>query len=62
MQRFFQGSGPVVHEMVVALEKAGLVSRQPRVARSIRLRVERTVLPDLRLAHEQPVRNSVQSH
>jgi hypothetical protein len=56
MRRFFQVSGPVLHQMVV--EKAGLISRQPRAARSIRLRVERAVLPDLRPAHEQSVRNS----
>jgi predicted nucleic acid-binding protein len=37
------------------LAAAELVAISERVARSIRLRVERTVLPDLRLAHEQPV-------
>jgi hypothetical protein len=56
VRRFFQVGGPVVHQMVV--EKAGLISRQSRVARSIRLRVERAVLPDLRPAHKQSVRNS----
>jgi len=62
MQRFFRVSGPVVHQMVVGLEKAGLISRQPRTARSIRLRVERAQLPDLRPAHEQSVKNPVKGY
>ncbi len=36
MQRFFRVSGPAVHQMVVGLEKAGLIRRQPGVPRSIR--------------------------
>ena len=43
MQRFFRVSGPAVHQMVVGLEKAGMISRQPWVARSVRLLVERTL-------------------
>ena len=39
------GSSPAVHQMVVALEKAGLISRQPGVPRSIRMLVEHSVLP-----------------
>ena len=62
MQRFFQVSGPAVHQMVLGLEKAGLISRKPRVARSIHLLVARASLPDLRPAHEQSVRSSVQRY
>jgi hypothetical protein len=62
MQRFFQVSGPAVHQMVVGLEKAGLISRQARVPRSIRLLVERALLPELRSPHEQPVKISVQRY
>jgi hypothetical protein len=56
MQRFFRVSGPAVHQMVMGLERDGLISRQPRVPRSIRLRLERARLPELRPADEQPVR------
>jgi DNA-binding MarR family transcriptional regulator len=36
MQRFFRLTPPSVHQMLVALERAGLISRQPGVARSYR--------------------------
>src|SRR5258707_14064128 len=58
MQRFFQVSGPAVHQMVVGLEKAGLITRQPGMPRSIRLLVERGALPELRSDHAQPVKTS----
>jgi DNA-binding MarR family transcriptional regulator len=35
MMRFFRLTPPSVHQMVLTLEKAGLISRQPGVARSI---------------------------
>jgi len=35
MQRHFRVSPPSVHEMVLTLERAGLIRRQPGVARSI---------------------------
>jgi len=62
MQRFFRVSGPAVHQMVVGLEKSGLISRQPGAPRSIRLLVEREALPELRSDHEQPVKTSVQGY
>lgn len=61
MQRFFGVSGPTVHQMVVGLEKAGLISRQPGTPRSIQLLVNRAALPELR-EHEKPVRTSVQRY
>ncbi len=39
MQRHFQVSPPSVHQMVVTLERNGLIRRQPGVARSIELLV-----------------------
>ena len=60
MQRFFRVSGPAVHQMVVGLEKAGLISRQPGVPRSIRLTIERSELPELQPGDGQPVKTSVQ--
>jgi len=58
MQRFFRVSGPAVHQMVVALEKAGLVSRQPGVARSIRVLIERSLLPELMPREQQQASRS----
>ena len=39
MQRHFQVSPPSVHQMIVTLERNGLISRQPGVARSIQILV-----------------------
>lgn len=48
LQRHFRVTPPTVHQMVIALERAGLISRQPGVARSIELRVDPEDLPVLR--------------
>ncbi len=47
MQRYFRVSPPTVHEMVKALERQGLIAREPGKARSIRLLLGREDLPDL---------------
>jgi Mn-dependent DtxR family transcriptional regulator len=47
MQRYFKVSPPVVHQMVLSLEKSGLISRVPRQPRTIRLLLPRQELPDL---------------
>lgn len=47
MQRFFSVSPPSVHQMVITLERQGLISRIPGLARSIALKVEKQQLPDL---------------
>jgi repressor LexA len=47
MQRYFRVSPPSVHQMVLTLERAGLISRKPRVARSIQLLVDPDHLPEL---------------
>ncbi len=47
MQRFFQVTPPTVHQMLLTLEKAGLISRQPGAARSIAVQVDRADLPAL---------------
>jgi SOS-response transcriptional repressor LexA len=47
MQRYFQVSPPSVHQMVLTLDRAGLIRRQPRVARSIEVLVEPERLPIL---------------
>ena len=36
MQRYFGTSPPAIHQMVVTLERRGLIQRTPRQSRSIR--------------------------
>ena len=48
MQRHFCVSPPSVHQMVVTLERAGLIRRQPGVARSIELLVPPEQIPILK--------------
>lgn len=47
MQRYFKVTPPSVHQMVVTLEKRGLITRTPGKARTIQLQVAREDLPDL---------------
>jgi repressor LexA len=47
MQVFFGTSPSAVHQMVLTLERKGLVARTPGQARSIRVLVPREELPDL---------------
>src|SRR6266496_1195281 len=47
MQRHFRVSPPSVHQMVVTLERAGFIRRQPGVARSIELLIAPQALPIL---------------
>ena len=62
MQRFFQVTPPTVHQMLLTLEKAGLISRQPSTARSIAVQVDRADLPALNPGYAQPVKTSVQRY
>jgi len=48
MQRYFRVSPPSVHQMVLTLERAGFIRRQPGVARSIEMLVDPERLPVLR--------------
>lgn len=45
MQRHFRVTPPSVHQMVLALERDGLIRRQPGVARSIDILVPTQDLP-----------------
>ena len=62
MIRFFRLTPPSVHQMVLTLEKAGLISRQPGVARSIVVLLDRSALPALYPGYAQPVKTSVQRY
>src|SRR5580693_559985 len=60
LQRFFQVTPPSVHQMVLTLERSGLIQRQPGIARSIKVLVDPEGLPHLRASHDQLVKSSVQ--
>jgi Mn-dependent DtxR family transcriptional regulator len=47
MQEYFRVNPPSVHQMVLTLERAGFIVRQPGVARSIQLLVDPGQLPEL---------------
>jgi hypothetical protein len=49
MMRFFRVTPPSVHQMVLTLEQAGLISRRPGVARSIAVLLDRSDLPELKI-------------
>ena len=48
LQHHFRVSPPSVHQMVLTLERAGLIRRRPGVARSIELLIAPELLPILR--------------
>ena len=52
MQRHFGVTPPSVHQMVLTLERAGLIRRKPGLARSIQVLVDPDRLP--RLRHPKP--------
>ncbi len=47
IQEYFHSTPPGVHQMILTLERLGLITRTPGVARSIRLTLSRAELPDL---------------
>lgn len=59
MQHYFRGSPPSVHQMILKLEQAGLITRQPGVARSITLVVDPKALPEFDPRGDEPVKITV---
>ena len=59
MQKFFRVTPPSVHQMLVALERAGLIARKPGVPRSIKVMVDPDDLPTLNPGNPQPVKITV---
>jgi DNA-binding MarR family transcriptional regulator len=57
IQHFFRITPPSVHQMLLTLERDGLIRRQKGVARSIQLLVNPSDLPQL-----QPVKITVQGY
>ncbi len=58
IQRFFRVTPPTVHQMLLTLEKARLISRKPGVARCITVTVGHDHLPRLDPADDQSVKSS----
>ena len=58
IQRRFGVTPPTVHQMILDLERAGLISRRPRVPRSIQVLVPPENLPVLEIQTE-PIKTSV---
>jgi DNA-binding MarR family transcriptional regulator len=54
MQHHFQVSPPSVHQMIVTLERNGLIRRQPGLARSIEILVEPQDIPILNWLKVEP--------
>ena len=47
IQDYFRVSPPAVHQMILTLDRQGLIERTPGQARSIRLLISGQELPDL---------------
>jgi len=47
MQRYFRTTLPTVHQMILTLERKGLISREPGKARSIKVLLTPAQLPYL---------------
>ena len=47
MQEYFRVSPPSVHQMVLTLQRAGLIRRKPTAPRSIEILVDPKCLPEL---------------
>jgi repressor LexA len=48
MQRYFKTTPPSVHNMIVRLEKKGLIEKRPDLPRSIKLLLPEAEIPELK--------------
>ena len=62
LQRHFHVTPPSVHQMVLTLERDGLIRRKPGVARSIEVTIDPDALPPLRPGADQIVKSSVRRY
>ena len=62
IQRFFRLTPPSVYQMLLMLERDGLISRRPGVPRSLVVLVDRALLPALEPPRDQPVKITVQRY
>jgi SOS-response transcriptional repressor LexA len=61
-QRHFRVSPPSVHQMILRLERTGLIRRKSQVARSIELLVDPSQLPPLTPADPQTIKTIVRRY
>ena len=54
LQRHFRVTPPTIHQMIVTLERAGLIKRQPGTARSIQILINPESLPVLASSPANP--------
>jgi DNA-binding MarR family transcriptional regulator len=60
IQRFFRLTPPSVHQMLLTLERQGLISRRAGMPRTIAVLVDRADLPALEPGYVQPIKFTVQ--
>lgn len=58
-RNFFRVTPPTIHQMILSLEKAGLIARRKNTPRSIALKINTDILPALEPVSDQPVKSSV---
>ena len=51
-----------VHQMILKLEQAKLITRQPEIASSITVAIDPKALPELDPRHDQPVKTTMTRH
>lgn len=56
LRRHFRVTPPSVHQMLITLEREGLIRRQPGIARSIQLLIDPSTLPPLLPSQHQSVK------
>jgi len=59
LRRHFRVTPPSVHQMLITLEREGLIRRQPGIARSIQLLIDPSTLPPLLPSQHQSVKTAV---
>lgn len=62
LRRYFRVTPPSVNQMLITLEREGLIRRQAGVARSIQLLIDPNALPRLLPSSDQPVKTTVQRY
>ena len=62
LRRHFRVTPPSVHQMLITLEREGLIRRQPGIARSIQLLIDPGALPPLLPSQHQSVKTAVHGY
>ena len=62
MARFFGATPPSVHQMILTLERVGLVSRQLSLPRTIAVLIDPSALPELQPGQNQLIKTTVTTY